>query len=201
MARQPWFVVIGGVNGAGKTTASAILAEEFHPDRVTHLNPDGETARILAADPSLTQGAANFRGLRAVREGIERLLAARATFAVETVFANTAYLRLMERAKGLGYGVRLLFLALQSPEQSVARVARRVARGGHDVPEADIRRRWPLVHGNLTRAVAVADRVSVYDSHEDGQPPRLIATTPMGRIMMLDRNALPLVTAALDMAG
>lgn len=77
----------------------------------------------------------------------------------------------------------------------------RVARGGHDVPEADIRRRWPLVHENLTRAVKIADAVSVYDSHLDGQPPRLIATARNGQVSILDRDALSAVTAALDAAG
>ena len=140
-----WFIVVGGINGAGKTTTSELLGDEVNPDDITFLNPDLETARILAADPSLTQNAANFRGLRYVRESIDQLMQARRSLSVETVFANKAYLRLMERAKAEGYGVRLLFFGLQSPEQSIARVARRVARGGHDVPEDDIRRRWPLV--------------------------------------------------------
>lgn len=170
-------------------------------ENATFLNPDRETARILATDPSLTQDGANYRGLRFVREEINRLMAARETLVVETVFANQAYLRLMERAKAVGYGVRLLFFGLQTAEQSIARVAMRVSRGGHHVPEADIRRRWPLVHQNLTRAVAIADSVAVYASHVDGQPPRLVASAKAGRVTILDRDTLPLVTAALDAAG
>ena len=196
----PWFVVLGGINGAGKTTTAEPLGERVDLSDAIFLNPDFETARILAADPSLTQDGANFRGLRFVREEIDRLLAARASIVVETVFANQGYLRLLERAKVLGYGTRLLFFGSARVEQSVARVATRVAQGGHDVPEADIRRRWPLVHQNLTRAVSVADTVSVYASHVDGQPPRLIATAKAGRVTILDRDALPAVTAALDAA-
>ena len=201
MSDQPWFVVVGGINGAGKTTTSEMLAGDLDPGRLTFLNPDAETARVLEADPTLTQTAANFRGLRTVREQIDALMAGRRDLVVETVFANQAYLRLMERAKAKGYGVRLLFFGLQSPEQSIRRVARRVAAGGHDVPEEDIRRRWPFVHENLTRAVRIADAVAVYDSHVDGQPPRLIATAKAGRVTILDRDALPEVTAALDAAG
>ena len=194
-------MVVGGINGAGKTTTSEMLAGDINPGRLTFLNPDLETARVLAAEPFLTQASANFRGLRTVREAIDRLMATRQSLVVETVFANQAYLRLMERAKAEGYSVRLLFFGLQSPEQSIQRVARRVAEGGHDVAEADIRRRWPLVHENLTRAVKVADAVAVYASHVDGEPARLIATATGGRVTILDRDALPLVTAALDAAG
>lgn len=178
-----------------------MLADDVYPDDIVFLNPDFETAKILAADPSLNQNAANFRGLRIVREEIERLMQAQQSLIVETVFASQAYLRLMERAKAEGYGVRLFFFALQSPEQSIRRVARRVAKGGHDVSEAEIRRRWPLVHENLTRAVRIADAVSVYASHRDNQTPQLIATTKAGHVTILDRDALPLVTAALDAAG
>lgn len=125
----PWFVILGGINGAGKTTTAQPMGERIDLSGATFLNPDLETARILAANPLLSQNDANFRGLRFVREEITRLMAAREALVVETVFANKAYLRLMERAKAEGYGVRLLFFGLQSPEQSIARVARRVARG------------------------------------------------------------------------
>jgi len=198
---RPWFVVVGGINGAGKTTTSEMLAGDVDPQSLTFLNPDLETARVLAANPTLTQTAANFRGLRIVREEIDRLMAARRSLVVETVFANQAYLRLVERAKSEGYGVRLLFFGLQTVEQSIRRVAMRVAAGGHNLPEEDIRRRWPLVHENLTRAAAFADAVAVYASYQDGQPPRLVATVEGGRVTILDRDTLPLVTAALDAAG
>lgn len=80
------------------------------------MNPDLETAQVLVADPTLTQNAANFRGLRIVREVIKKLFITQQSLVVETVFANQAYLRLMERAEATSYGVRLLFFGLQSPE-------------------------------------------------------------------------------------
>lgn len=60
---DPWFIVAGGINGAGKTTTAEPLGERIDLERATFLNPDRETARILAADPSLTQDSANYRGL------------------------------------------------------------------------------------------------------------------------------------------
>ena len=41
-----------------------------------------------------------------------------------------------------GYHVMLFFLTLPSIEMAIARVAERVSQGGHDIPEAVIRRRF-----------------------------------------------------------
>ena len=42
----------------------------------------------------------------------------------------------------MGYETRLIFVALDSPETAIRRVAIRVAKGGHDIPEETIRRRF-----------------------------------------------------------
>ena len=41
-----------------------------------------------------------------------------------------------------GYTVKLIFLALGSAAEAIARVATRVVQGGHGIPEATIRRRF-----------------------------------------------------------
>ena len=61
---------------------------------------------------------------------------------VETTLASRGYARRIPGWQAAGYDVSLHFLALPSADAAVARVARRVAAGGHDVPEADIRRRF-----------------------------------------------------------
>ncbi len=68
---------------------------------------------------------------------------------------------------------------LVPPDLSVARVAHRVAAGGHSVPEHKIRERharlWPLV----ADAIALAHSATVYDnSHQDG--PRQVALLASG---------------------
>jgi predicted ABC-type ATPase len=66
--------------------------------------------------------------------------------------------------------VRLVFVGVPTVEDAIERVAARVTKGGHDVRESDIRRRWPIAHTNLAKA---------------------------GEITLLDPNALPAVTAVL----
>ena len=80
---------------------------------------------------------------------MENYVAARESFAFETTLSGRAYLRLIERLKGEGWRVELLYLALPSVELSKLRVAERVAHGGHDIPVADIERRFPRSLYNL----------------------------------------------------
>ncbi len=103
----------------------------------------------------------------------------------------------MQRARLNGYSVELLFVSLSSVEDSLARVAIRVAKGGHNVRETAIRRRWPLAHENLAKAVSIADSMTVYTNPSSGGPPKIVAFANLGSVTILDREALPAVTAVL----
>ena len=74
---------------------------------------------------------------------IEERIAAREVFAFETTLAGRTYLRLVEQLQRDGWRVELIYLALPSVEMSKLRVAERVAHGGHNIPLADIERRFP----------------------------------------------------------
>lgn len=64
------------------------------------------------------------------------------TFAFETTLSGRSYARQIPLWRERGFFVRLVFLALESPDSAVARVAMRVSQGGHDIPEETIRRRF-----------------------------------------------------------
>jgi predicted ABC-type ATPase len=82
-----------------------------------------------------------------------------------------------------GYRVSLIYLWLPSPDLAVARVARRVASGGHSIPEAVIRRRYERGRRNLVNLyLPLCDAWTVYEN--SGAEFRLIA----GRVM--DREAI-----------
>lgn len=66
------------------------------------------------------------------------------SFARESTLTAHFDLTLMQEAKSHGYEVELVYIRLASPELALARIAARVARGGHDVPECDVRRRYTV---------------------------------------------------------
>lgn len=129
--------IIAGPNGAGKTT----FALEYLPKVAgcTHfINADLIAAGLSPLAPERELMAAGRLLLREIEERI----AAREDFAFETTLAGRTYLRLVERLRADGWRVELIYLALPSVEMSKLRVAERVAHGGHNIPAADIERRF-----------------------------------------------------------
>ena len=129
--------VIGGSNGAGKTT----FAQEFLPKHVHCLrfvNPDLIAAGLSPFAPSAVAAKAG----RLMLAEVASLIECGASFAFESTLSGKTYLRLIERAKGAGYSVHLFYLWVPDPALALARIRDRVESGGHDVPEADVRRRY-----------------------------------------------------------
>ena len=129
--------IIAGPNGAGKTT----FALEFLPraNCMHFINADLIAAGLAPLAPERELLAAS----RLVLRELETRIAARDSFAFETTLAGRTYLRLVERLRLQGWRVELIYLALPSAEMSALRVAERVAHGGHNIPQADILRRFP----------------------------------------------------------
>jgi predicted ABC-type ATPase len=130
----PEAIVIAGPNGAGKTTFARQLIPLLHPG-VPFFNVD----EIQREGGSFSSPAA------AAREFLRRLSDVEAggrSLSIETTLASRSYVRHIRRWQSLGYAVTLHFIELPSADFAVARVAGRVALGGHSIPEADIRRRF-----------------------------------------------------------
>jgi len=130
-------LIIAGPNGAGKTT----FAREFLPHEAhcpTFINADLIAAGLSPFSPE----AATFKAGRLMLREMDDLAARGESFAFETTLSGRAYAHRLRAWRRQGYEVSLYFLKLQSPELAIARVAERVRQGGHDVPEAVIRRRF-----------------------------------------------------------
>ena len=89
------------------------------------------------------------------------------TFAFETTLATRSYVKLIRQAQKRGYFVTLLFFSLSTPEQAVARVAKRVAMGGHNIPTDVVLRRYEAGLSNLFQLyMPVVDSWSLYDNSD-----------------------------------
>ena len=84
------------------------------------------------------------------------------------------------RAKGFGCAVRLIVIGVPTVDDAMERVAARVTKGGHDVRESDVRRRWPIAHMNLARAVPMVDEVLVLSNSGYGAKPVVVAVAKAG---------------------
>jgi predicted ABC-type ATPase len=100
-------------------------------------------------------------------ERIEAQVSANADFVVETTLASLTYAAKIPGWRHVGYRINLIYLRLPTAEASIARVARRVAAGGHDIPETVIRRRFAKSLRYLeTRYKPAVDEWYVWDSLE-----------------------------------
>ena len=147
-------------NGAGKTT----FAREFLPKDagVIHfVNADLIAGGLSPLRPEL----AALSGGRIFLAELDRLARARADFAFETTLSGLAYLHRIKRWKAAGYRVEIIFLRLASPRLALRRIAARVRQGGHNVPRADVLRRFERSWHNFNlHYCALADRWEVYDN-------------------------------------
>lgn len=132
----PTLCILGGCNGAGKTT----LARELLPrlGLMRFLNADEIARGLSPLDPTLSA----FRAGRFLLEEARSLIAAKASFALESTLSGKTYVALIREAKAQGYSFVLHYIVIGSATQAVGRVALRVKLGGHHVPENDVRRRF-----------------------------------------------------------
>lgn len=134
---QKKIIIIAGPNGAGKTT----FAREFLPNEAgcpIFINADLIAAGFSPFQPEQAAIKAGRIMLLEIAEHAKR----GDNFAFETTLAGRTYEPMIRQWRQDGYLVKLVFLALPSAEDAIARVAERVAQGGHDVPAEVIRRRF-----------------------------------------------------------
>jgi len=160
VADRPEVIIVAGPNGAGKTT----FARSFLP-------AEGQLPRFINADliaaglAPFAPEAAAVRAARLMLEEIASCVARRESFAFETTLSGLGYLRQIGGWRALGYHVSIYFLSLPDAETAIDRVALRVRQGGHNIPEAIIRRRFASGLANFHRHYKLAaDDWVLYDN-------------------------------------
>lgn len=170
--KAPRCIVIAGPNGAGKTT----FAREYLPKDagVIHfVNADLIAAGLSPLRPEL----ASLAGGRLLLTELDRLAKARADFAFETTLSGLGYVGRLQKWKAAGYCIEMVFLRLHSPQLALRRIAVRVKQGGHNVPRADVLRRFVRGWENFQKSYRpLADLWEVYDNSQ--QTPKLLEIGP-----------------------
>jgi len=176
-----------------------------------YFNPDEAARRIRSANPGIAQVEANAAAWQQGRRLLERAIAERLDFAFETTLGGNTIAALLEKALASGIEVRVWYVGLRSPELHIARVRARVAKGGHDIPEATIRDRYDRGRLNLIRLVPRLTELRVYDNSEEADPhtgaapePMLVLHVVRGRVVgscdlrLTPEWAKPIVAAAVS---
>lgn len=176
---MPRLFLIAGPNGAGKSTSA--------PELLTGVR---QVAEFVNADVLQQQGGlSEIEAGRLTLERLSTLAREGKDIAFETTLASRLLLPRLERLQDAGYAFHLFFFWLPSADMAVHRVARRVASGGHHIPEDVIRRRYERGLENFFNFyVSAADSWVFVDNTR--RPGRRVASRDVGGTLRVLDNAL-----------
>ncbi len=132
---KPELFIVGGANGSGKTT----FALKYAASRgFQYLGADAIADEISPGRPELAAVSAGKEFVRRVARAIDE----KNSIVVESTLSGRSLRNVVRDARNAGFVVSIAYLFLDSADACVDRVAERVQKGGHSVPEDDIRRRF-----------------------------------------------------------
>lgn len=177
--QKPRLIIVAGPNGSGKTTITEKLLRHEWMEGCEYINPDFIAQKEFGDwnSPDAVIKAANKA--KSIRE---YCLSSMTSMAFETVFSTNEKVEFVQRAKIVGFFIRLFFVCTNDPSINAQRVAQRVMEGGHDVPIPKIISRYYRSIANCVEALPWLDRVYFYDNTETNADPQLLFRVNDGRI-------------------
>ena len=172
---EPTIYVLAGVNGSGKSSigGAAITARGAY-----YYNPDTAAQELRKIHPNMTQPIANSHAWTLGKDMLEKAIKDKEIFAFETTLGGNTITSLLIHAAENGLKVKLWYAGLESVELNLARVKARVAYGGHDIPEEDIRNRWDSSRRNLIKLLPHLYSLRLYDNSVEADPKQGKAPQP-----------------------
>lgn len=173
-------IIITGANGIGKTTFARTFLEEYDYE---FLNAD-EIAKSLSPEnpqkKKISAGKLFFQKLIQAVNNNKSLL-------IESTLSGRYLQKFLKNLKDGKYQIRIIFLFADSPEILIERIAERVKKGGHFVPDEDVRRRFVRGKRNFSEVYKyLADEWFLYYNTEANF--QLIATGENDKIVLVDEN-------------
>ncbi len=145
--------IIGGVNGAGKSSLTGVLKSER-----------SDLGKIIDVDKLAVLHGSFVEGGKAAIEMQEQYIREGISFTQETTLSGQRPLRMIREAKEAGYYVRLFYVGISTAQEAVRRIENRVSKGGHDIPREDVLRRFNERNAALAKVLDYVDEAVLYDN-------------------------------------
>lgn len=146
--------ILAGMNGVGKSTLANVL----------RINTDS-LGYIIDPDDYAVRYGGNISGGKEALKDIDYCISNGIEFTEETTLSGNTIFKTMRRAKISGYEVHLIYIGVDSPDESISRVQNRVKHGGHDIDSNLIRQRYEKRWDNLYKALHICNTADFYDNN------------------------------------
>lgn len=133
--KQKEVVIIAGANGVGKTTFARSYSDIYPLDFV---NADEAAREINPHDME----SVKLKAGRFFFKKVEELIKSDDNFIIESTLAGKYLLKMIRRFKERGFFVKIIYIFLANPDMCIERIKERVLKGGHNVPDKDVLRRY-----------------------------------------------------------
>jgi len=148
--RRPEITFFAGPNGSGKSTITEFIKPPYR-----YINAD---------DIKRTMDCTDIEAANIAEEQRERCLENKENFSFETVLSTDRNLKLLQRAKEVGYFIRCFYILTADPIINVERIKCRVLVGGHDVPEEKVIARYDRALVLIPEVIKCCDVCHIYDN-------------------------------------
>lgn len=152
---MPVFTIIGGVNGVGKSSLSGVLKDCLN-DLGVIVDPDKITEQL---------GGDEYAGGQTAVSRLQDCLAQRIDFTEESTLSGSFSRKMARAARDAGYTVRLYYVGLDTAQESIQRIANRVAHGGHTIASEDVERRFARRFRDLAKLLPLCNEATFYDNN------------------------------------
>lgn len=179
------YTIIGGVNGCGKSSLTGALKAER-----------SDLGLLIDVDKLAAQLGSPVEGGKAAVRKIDECLEKGISFTQETTLSGARTERTIRRAKERGYTIRLYYIGLDTMEESLGRIANRVAKGGHDIPKEDVERRFQNRFADVLRVLPYCDEARFFDNdngfvevaeYRNGELIPRVSTPPRWLLELMER--------------
>ena len=128
-------VIIAGGNGVWKTTFARAFLQHYDYE---FLNADEIAKGLSAENPTERKISAGKLFFRKLHESVGQ----NKSLLIESTLSGRYLQKFIESLQTKDYRISIIFLFVESLEILIERIAERVKKGGHFVPDEDVRRRF-----------------------------------------------------------
>ena len=154
------FYLFAGVNGAGKSTLYNLAMINKNIKNSIRINTD----EIVKEIGDWKNNSDQIKAAKIAINLRNDCFINGKSFNEETTLTGKTILKTIDRAKELGYELQLFYVGVSSPEIAKERIKNRVEKGGHNIENNIVEKRYYESLKNLKDVISKFDKVQLYDN-------------------------------------